>query len=261
MKNLLISVDTNGKKIISSIGEIALLSIKGVRGIFTPPFNLKLVIREVDNIGVKSLFLVSIIALFTGMVLSLQTIYGLGLFGAELYVGSVVALTIVREMGPVLTAIMVGGRIGSGMAAEIGSMQVTEQIDAIRALGANPIKKLVTPRIIAAMFVLPLLTVAADIIGITGGLLIGIFELNISYEYYLNTIWFVLTIPDLYTGIGKTVFFGFIIAIIGCYYGLQTEGGTTGVGKSATITVVTVSILILTADFFLTKIFLLLFGF
>lgn len=261
LKNLLISVDISGKKIVSSIGEIALLAIKGVKGIFTPPFNLKLVIREVDSIGVKSLFLVSIIALFTGMVLSLQTIYGLGLFGAELYVGSVVSLTIVREMGPVLTAIMVGGRIGSGMAAEIGSMQVTEQIDAIRALGANPIKKLVTPRIIAAMFVLPLLTVAADIIGITGGLLIGIFELNISYQYYLNTIWFVLTIPDLYTGIGKTVFFGFIIAIIGCYYGLQTKGGTTGVGKSATITVVTVSILILTADFFLTKIFLLLFGF
>lgn len=261
MKNLLILVDIRGKKIISAVGEITLLAYRGTKGIFRPPFNLKLIIREIDNIGVKSMFLVSIIALFTGMVLSLQTIYGLGLFGAELYVGSVVSLTVVREMGPVLTAIMVGGRVGSGMAAEIGSMQVTEQIDAIRALGASPVKKLVTPRIIAAMLVLPMLTVAADAIGILGGLVIGIFELNISYQYYLNTIWFVLTIHDLYTGIGKTIFFGFIISVIGCYYGLHTQGGTTGVGKSATITVVTVSILIIAADFFLTKLFLLIFGF
>ncbi len=261
MRDFLVSVNINGKKIVTAIGDITILAYNGVKGIFTPPFNLRLIIREMDSIGVKSLFLISIIAFFIGMVLSLQTIYGLGLFGAEFYVGSVVSLTVVREIGPVITAIMVGGRVGSGMAAEIGSMQVTEQIDAIRALGANPIKKLVTPRIIAAMLVLPMLTVAADVLGILGGLVIGIIELDLSYEYYLNTIWFVLSIHDIYTGIGKTIFFGFIISVVGCYYGLSTDGGTTGVGKSATITVVTVSILIIAADFFLTKIFLLVFGF
>lgn len=261
LKQILVSVDANVKRFIIAVGEATLLAFSGLRGIFTTPFDLRLIIREADSIGVKSLFLTGIIALFTGMVLSLQTIYGLSLYGAELYVGSVVSLTIVREMGPVLTAIMVGGRVGSGIAAEIGSMQVTEQIDAIRALGANPIKKLVTPRIMAAMLVLPMLTVAADAIGILGGLIIAIYELNINYEYYLNTIWMILTTSDFYTGVGKTVIFGFIIAVVGCYYGLNTKGGTMGVGRSTTIAVVTNSILILIADFFLTKLFLVIFGF
>lgn len=238
---------------------VFLLTVKGVAGIFVPPFNFMLVVKEMDNIGVKSLIVVDLMALFGGMVLALQTIYGLREFGAELLVGTVVALSLVREIGPVFTAIMVGARVGSGIAAEIGSMQVTEQIDAIRALGADPIKKLVTPKIIASIIVLPLLAVSADVVGIFGGLVVSIFELNIDYRYYLESVWDTIEISDFLSGVGKTVFFGLIISIFGCYYGFTTYGGTTGVGRSTTVAVVTMSVLILISDFFLTKIFMLIF--
>src|SRR3990167_8692827 len=257
--NVLISIDHTVKKFLLSMGQVTLLTFKGFWGIFLPPFNLKLLLKEIDNFGAGSFLLVNIIALFTGMVMSLQTIYGLRMYGAEMYVGSVVSLSIVRELGPVLTSIMVGARIGSGIAAEIGSMQVTEQIDAMRALGASPIKKLVTPKMLAAMVTLPLLTVTADIIGIFGGMIIAIFELEIDRVFYLNSVLITIKISDLISGTGKTVFFGFLIAVIGCYFGLKTSGGTNGVGHSTTMTVVTVSILILISDFFLTKLFLILF--
>ena len=171
-----------------------------------PPFNLKLVLREVDTFGAGSLLLVDIIALFTGMVMALQTIYGLRMYGAEMYVGSVVSLSLVRNWDPVLTSIMVGARVGSGIAAEIGSMQVTEQIDAMRALGASPIKKLVTPKMLAAMITLPLLTVTADIVGIFGGMVIAMFELDIDRTFYINSVLTTVKISDLLSGIGKTVF-------------------------------------------------------
>ena len=257
--NILLSIDVVAKKSILLIGQATLLAIKGFLGIFVPPFNLRLALREMDNFGTGSLLLVDIIALFTGMVMALQTIYGLRMYGAEMYVGSVVSLSLVRELGPVLSSIMVGARVGSGIAAEIGSMQVTEQIDAMRALGASPIKKLVTPKIFAAMITLPLLTVTADIIGIFGGMIIALFELEIDRTFYINSILTTITISDLLSGIGKTVFFGLLIAVIGCFFGLRTTGGTTGVGRSTTITVVTTSILILIFDFFLTKLFLIIF--
>ncbi|MEK6559299.1 MAG: ABC transporter permease [Planctomycetota bacterium] len=257
--NILLSIDVVAKKSILLIGQATLLAIKGFLGIFVPPFNLRLALREMDNFGTGSLLLVDIIALFTGMVMALQTIYGLRMYGAEMYVGSVVSLSLVRELGPVLSSIMVGARVGSGIAAEIGSMQVTEQIDAMRALGASPIKKLVTPKIFAAMITLPLLTVTADIIGIFGGMIIALFELEIDRNFYINSILTTITISDLLSGIGKTVFFGLLIAVIGCFFGLRTTGGTTGVGRSTTITVVTTSILILIFDFFLTKLFLIIF--
>jgi len=257
--NILLSIDRALKKSILSLGQVTLLSFKGIWGIFLPPFNLRLVFREINNFGAGSLLLVDIIALFTGMVMALQTIYGLSMYGAEMYVGSVVALTIVRELGPVLTSIMVGARIGSGIAAEIGSMQVTEQIDAMRALGASPVKKLVTPKILAGLITLPLLTVTADFLGIFGGLVIAIFELDIDHIFYINSILNTITISDFLSGIGKTLFFGLLIAIIGCYFGLKTSGGTTGVGRSTTISVVSISISILVADFFLTKLFLIIF--
>ncbi|ODS33959.1 MAG: ABC-type transport system permease protein [Candidatus Scalindua rubra] len=259
MKELLLNIDDKSKKFIMAVGDASILAYKGFIGIFKPPFNFNLIIKEADNIGVKSLIVVCIIALFAGMVLALQTIYGLRYYGAELYVGSVVSLSMVREMAPVLASIMVGGRMGSGIAAEIGSMQVTEQIDAIRALGANPIKKLVSPKIFAAIFVVPLLTVAADIVGVFGGMIIAMLELNVGYQYYLNTVWWTIGISDFCSGIGKTAFFGFIIALIGCYFGLNTTGGTTGVGRSTTITVVTIALLIIISDFFLTKLFFLVF--
>src|SRR3990170_5720897 len=153
LKKSLVSLDIVLRRFVQSVGIVSLLAVRGIAGIFVPPFNFMLVIKEVDNIGTKSLVVVDLMALFGGMVLALQTIYGLKEFGAELYVGTVVSLSLVRELGPVFTAIMVGARMGSGIAAEIGSMQVTEQIDAIRALGADPIKKLVTPKIIASMLV------------------------------------------------------------------------------------------------------------
>lgn len=257
--NILLSIDVAVKKFILSVGQVTLLTIKGFTGIFLPPFNLKLVLREIDNFGAGSLLLVDLIALFTGMVMALQTIYGLSMYGAEIYVGGVVSLSLVRELGPVMASIMVGARVGSGIAAEIGSMQVTEQIDAMRALGASPIKKLVTPKIIAAMVTLPLLTVTANIVGIFGGMIIALFELDIDHTFYINSVLNTITVSDLLSGVGKTVFFGIIISVFGCYFGLKTTGGTTGVGRSTTITVVTTSILILVSDFFLTKLFLILF--
>src|SRR4030066_191038 len=223
----LLFVDTSIKKFIYSVGQITLLALQGFIGIFVPPFNLKLILREIDNYGAGSLLLVNLIALFTGMVMALQTIYGLSMYGAEMYVGSVVSLTLVRELGPVMTSIMVGARVGSGIAAEIGSMQVTEQIDAMRARGASPIKKLVTPKMLAAMITLPLLTVTADIVGIFGGMVIALFELDIDRIFYINSVLTTIKISDLLSGIGKTVFFGLLIAVIGCHFGLKTTGGTT----------------------------------
>ncbi len=155
MKKLLLNLDDKGRNFILAVGEASILAYKGFRGIFTPPFNINLIIKEADNIGVKSLMVVCTIALFAGMVLALQTIYGLRYYGAEMNVGSVVSLSMVREMAPVLASIMVGGRMGSGIAAEIGAMQVTEQLDAIRALGADPIKKLVSPKNVAAILMVP----------------------------------------------------------------------------------------------------------
>lgn len=259
MKAFLLNLDDSVKRFIIAVGDASILAYKGTLGIFKPPFNLNLIIKEADNIGVKSLVVVCIIALFAGMVLALQTIYGLRYYGAELYVGSVVSLSMVREMAPVLSAIMIGGRMGSGIAAEIGSMKVTEQIDAIRALGADPVKKLVTPKIFAAIFVVPLLTVAADIVGVFGGMVVAMAELNIGYQYYLNTVWWTIGISDFCSGIGKTAFFGFIIALTGCFFGLNTRGGTTGVGRSTTVAVVTIALLIIISDFFLTKLFFLIF--
>lgn len=259
MKELLLNLDDRGKKFFIVVGEASILAYKGFLGIFRTPFNFNLIVKEADNIGAKSLIVVCIISLFAGMVLALQTIYGLSYYGAELYVGSVVSLSMVREMAPVLSAIMVGGRMGSGIAAEIGAMRVTEQIDAIRALGADPVKKLVSPKIFAAIFVMPLLTVAADIVGVFGGMVIAMLELNVEYQYYLNTVWWTIGISDFCSGIGKTAFFGFIIALIGCYFGLNTSGGTTGVGRSTTVTVVTIALLIIISDFFLTKLFFLVF--
>jgi len=252
-------MDAAVKKGILLVGQISVLAVKGFVGIFIPPFNLKLVLREIDNFGAGSLFLVDLIALFTGMVMALQTIYGLRMYGAEIYVGSVVSLSLVRELGPVMASIMVGARVGSGIAAEIGAMQVTEQIDAMRALGANPIKKLVSPKILAGMITLPLLTVTADIVGIFGGMVIALFELEIDRTFYIDSVLTTITISDLLSGIGKTVIFGVLVSVIGCYFGLRTTGGTTGVGRSTTITVVTTSILILISDFFLTKLFLVVF--
>ncbi|PTL37060.1 transporter [Candidatus Methylomirabilis limnetica] len=237
------------------LGGISKLTYDTACCAFTPPYNPRGLLQQVDHIGVKSISIASVAAVFTGLVLALQTAYGLSRFGAKAYVGIIVSLSIVRELGPVLTALLVGGRVGSGITAELGSMKVTEQIDAMRAMGANPIKKLVVPRVLSAMLVLPLLTVMADILGILGGMVISRYEFQVDYQLYYNTVTRNLTVADIVSGLGKTVVFGFIIAIVGCYSGLETRGGTEGIGKATTTTVVTSAIAIIISDFFLTKFF------
>ena len=181
-------------------------------------------------------------------------------FGAENYVGPVVALSILRELGPVLTAILVGGKVASGITAELGSMKVTEQIDALRALGVNYVKKLIVPRLIAALLVFPLVTVLADGIGLFGGHAHRrVLERNVDAYLYWNTISYWVVLKDFLTGLGKSVVFGALVTLIGCYNGLATEGGTEGLGRSTTATVVQVAMGVIISDFFLTKLFLILF--
>lgn len=241
---------------IEYLGGLTLLCRDTARVLLLPPIEKNLIVYQMDLLGVQSFSIVLITAVFIGMVLAIQTAYTLEAFGAKLYVGQVVSLSMVRELGPVLISLMVGGRVGAGITAEIGSMKVTEQIDALRALGADPVKKLVVPRLLAFLFMLPLLVLLADGLGILGGYLISTLELNISGRFYLAAVFKILKLQDVFSGIGKTFFFAFFICIIACYNGFKTEGGADGVGRATTFTVVISSITILISDFFLTKIFL-----
>jgi phospholipid/cholesterol/gamma-HCH transport system permease protein len=216
----------------------------------------RLVLQQMEHIGVRSLSVVTLTALFTGMVLALQMGNYLERFGAKPYVGRILAVSFLREMGPVLTALMIGARVGSGITAEIGSMKVTEQIDAMRAMGVDPIQKLVLPRLIALLVMLPLLTVLAHVVAILGGLFISVTELSVSGDFYLNSIVQFVKFQDLFSGLGKTFFFAIAIAMIACHNGLEVTGGADGVGRATTKTVVTAAITILVSDFFLTKLFL-----
>lgn len=216
-------------------------------------------IQQVFYLGVKSLSLTNLVAIFTGMVLALQFIVGLKRFGLELYTGQIIGLAIVRELGPVLTALMIAARVGSGIAAEIGSMTVSEQVLAIRAMGANPIQKLVVPRVLVVTLVTPLLTVIADVIGIFGGMLVTGLETGVSFRFFYDQIVRTVQFSDFISGISKTVFFGFAIGVVACYEGLNTTRGTQGVGIATTKSVVVASVVVFIADYFLTKIFFTLF--
>jgi phospholipid/cholesterol/gamma-HCH transport system permease protein len=238
---------------LESCGDFAMLAGATFRAALRPRFPWRDTLRQLESIGSRSTTIVLLTALFTGMVLALQTGIALERFGAKLYVGSVVGLSLARELGPVLTALMVGGRVGAGITAEIGSMQVTEQVDAIRSMGADPIQKLVLPRMLAATLALPLLTVIADVLGVIGGMVIAITQFGITGGFYLQTIYSIVTVEDMLSGISKTFFFGWIIAMVGCFFALRTSGGTVGVGRATTRTVVVASISVLIADFFLTK--------
>ena len=187
--------------------------------------------------------------------MTLQFGFGLERFGGKPYVPKVVSLSIIRELGPVFTCLMLAGRVGSGIAAEIGSMKVTQQIDAIRALGTSPIKRLVIPRLVALIFVAPLLTIIADMIGILGGMVVAVTELNLGAMYYMQQSWEILDFYDLFMGTGKTLFFATIIVLTGCHYGFNTTGGTQGVGEATTRSVVTSSVMIFISDYVLTKLF------
>jgi len=242
------------------MGSAALLAVRAFRELFRKPFEWRLIIVQLEQCGVDSWSITVLTAIFTGMVMAMQFAIGLEPFGASMYTGKLVALGIVRELGPVLTALLVGGRVGSGFTAEIGSMNVTEQVDAIRALGADPIRKLVMPRLLAMTIAVPLLTIMADLIGCFGGAIITVFEVDVTFRFVYEQMTETIGIADLMHGIGKSVFFGFFIALIGCWNGLRTQGGTEGVGIATTQTVVYTSITILVSDFVLTRLFLVLYG-
>ena len=244
---------------VLAVQNYVLLSWQGLAAVVSRPRYTREILAQMDSLGVRSLSIVVLTGMFTGMVLALQMAATLDVFGARPYVGRLVCVSMVRELGPVLTALMVTGRVGSGMAAELGSMVVTQQIDALRVLGTDPIRKLVAPRLLAAIVMVPILTIISDTLGIFGGSLIGIFNLKLSWEFFWRSVGNALTINDLVMGLAKPVMFGFILASVGCYMGLRTTGGTQGVGLSTTRSVVVASVLILASDFFMTKILLLLF--
>lgn len=240
-------------------GGVGLLGGRVLRNLALPPAYLRHVVRETELMGVRSLGVALTAAVFTGMVFALQSAVNMARFGAETYAGPVVALAIFRELGPVLTAILVGGKVASGITAELGSMKVTEQIDALRAIGVNHIKKLIVPRLLAALVIFPLLTILADFVGLLGGMLVAVYERNVDVYVYWNNILYWVTLRDFLTGVGKSFFFAAIVTLIGCYNGLSTEGGTEGLGRSTTATVVQVAMGVIIADYFLTKLFLFLF--
>lgn len=220
-----------------------------------PPLRKRQIFEQMSKIGVDSLPIVSLISLFTGMVLALQSAYQMQKLSAEMYIASLVALSMTRELGPVLTALIVAGRIGASITAEIGTMKVTEQIDALETLATNPVKYLVVPRFLALVIMIPLLTLYADAIGGLGGYLIGVYKLNISHSMYMKMSWEALTYKDIYTGLIKSTFFAVIICIIACFEGMKAEGGAEGVGKATTSSVVTSFILIIASDCFFTALF------
>lgn len=238
------------------VGGITRLAGQTIREAFRRPFELGMYMRQFEQIGVRSISIALVTSLFIGMVLALQTAYSLAAFGGKLFIGKVVSLSLVRELAPVLMALMVGGRVGAGMTAEIGTMKVTEQIDALRALATSPVRKLVVPKVVATTLMLPVLTVIACAIGILGGLIVAVFNLNLTANFYMRSVMTTLQYNDLASGIGKTFFFGFAIALIACFNGLRASGGADGVGRATTSTVVTGAITVLVLDFFLTKLFL-----
>lgn len=233
-----------------------MLCLSIAKELFTPPFYPRLVLQQLYKLGIESLLLVAVTGLATGSVMALQFGYGLARFGGKLYVPKIVSLAILREMGPVFTSLLLAGRIGSGITAEVASMKVTQQIDAIRALGTSPIKKIVIPRLLASLIGLPLLTLFADYIGLFGSQIIASSELNIGSEFFWAKVLETLRPEDLWTGMVKAMVFAFFISTCACWKGLNTEGGTQGVGNSTTWVVVASSIFIMISDFFLTKFFI-----
>lgn len=243
---------------LQHLGEISTLTVNTARAITKPPLEIDSTIGQMESLGVRSMGIVFVSSLFIGMVMTIQFAFGLRRFGGLEYIPRVVVLSFARELAPTLTAVIVGGRIGSGMAAEVGAMNVTEQVDAIRALGADPVKKLVVPRVVAAILVMPFLSIFALGLGTIGAIFVCRFQFGISERFFMTSALDTLQMEDFVSGIAKTPAFGLIISIVGCHFGLRTTGGTEGVGMSTTRTVVVVSIVILIADFMMTKLFILI---
>jgi phospholipid/cholesterol/gamma-HCH transport system permease protein len=240
---------------LEATGRLTLFTGVAISHCFRPPFYLRLIGRQMIDIGYYSLPVVGLTALFTGMVLALQSFTGFARFQAEGAVATVVVLSVTRELGPVLAGLMVAGRIGASMAAEIGTMKVTEQIDALTTLSTNPYKYLVVPRLVAGLTMLPILVLMADIIGVFGGYLIGVYRLGFNPAAYLSRTWEYLEPMDVISGLVKAGVFGFVIALMGCYFGANSKGGAQGVGSATTNAVVSSSILILVFNYLITGIF------
>jgi phospholipid/cholesterol/gamma-HCH transport system permease protein len=241
------------KSAIGEVQEYVTVSMAAIRGAFSRPFYFHDVVEQLDSIGWGSLTVVLLTGIFTGAVLALQSGLTLDQFGARPVVGRLVSASMIKELGPVLTALMLAGRVGSGIAAELGSMVVTDQINALRALGTDPIRKLVVPRVIAGVVMAPILTVISDFMGIVGGSIIAIFQLQVTSGQYWKSITDGLYVQDAWMGIIKPFFLGFVIVSIGCHVGLRTKGGTQGVGRATTNAVVAASVCVLAVDFFLTR--------
>ena len=232
-------------------GKVMIMLYDTIVKTFEPPYDFKNILKQMQEVGVRSLPVVLVTGLFTGMVLALQSYTGFKRFGAETLVGTVVGLSLTREMGPVLTGLIVTGRAGAAMAAELGTMRVTEQIDALETLATNPIKYLVVPRFLAGLIMLPALTVVADIIGIFGGYLVTVGLFDASPALYWRQTWDFLAVSDIYNGLIKACFFGASISLLSCYRGFYSEGGAEGVGKATTGAVVLSFMTILISDYFL----------
>jgi phospholipid/cholesterol/gamma-HCH transport system permease protein len=251
-----------GKKALSLgyfLGGLANLAAQTLYLTFVPPFQKDRIVEQAKKAGYDSFPIVSLVALFIGFIFALQTAYFMQRIGSEMYIASLVALSLVRELGPVITALVVAGRVGAAITAELGAMQVTEQIDALETLATNPIKYLIVPRFLALSIMLPILTLYADAIGIFGSYLICVYKLGISSSMYSQVTFSSLMYKDLFTGLFKTIFFGMIIALVSCFQGFNVEGGAEGVGRATTRSVVIMFILIIASDCFFTALFYFIF--
>lgn len=241
------------------IGEVVDLAFQTFKCFFSKPFYTGRLLEQIVHLGIGSLSITLVIGFIMGLVMTLQFGYGLEKFGGTLYVPAIVSLSLMRELAPIFTSLLIAGRIGSGIAAEIGAMNVTQQVDAIRALGTSPIRVLVVPRVLAALISLPLLAVLAGFMGIIGGLIIAYLEFSMSPGFYINKVLTTLRIYDVFNGYIKCIFFALVITILACYKGFKTKDGTRGVGEATTWVVVRSSIIILISDFFLSKFLILIF--
>jgi phospholipid/cholesterol/gamma-HCH transport system permease protein len=255
-----VSLDIYFKQQIAAIQDYSQLVWKSITSLFSKPIYWDEIFVQMDSIGVGSMPIVVLTGFFTGCVLALQSATALEAFGAKAKTGSLVSLSMVKELGPVLTGLMVSARNSSGMASELGSMKVTEQIDAMRALGTDPIRKLVTPRLVATVFMLFFLTIIADAMGIAGGTLISVAVIGLNARTYLHSSYSGLVRGDVVQGLTKPLFSAFIIATVGCYFGLKTTGGTQGVGRATTQAVVVSAVFIIIVDLLVTKLMIGFFG-
>jgi phospholipid/cholesterol/gamma-HCH transport system permease protein len=252
MRALLEYVGRMSYRLLVEAGQMVMMLVSAMTWLPRPPLKLSLIFKQMEFVGVNSTTVVMLTGASTGAVLALQTYYGFSKFNAETMVGAIVTLSMTRELGPVLTALMVTARAGSGMATELGTMRVTEQIDALEVMAANPIKHLVVPRLIASVLMLPILTVISVFVGVFGGYMVGVNLLHINPGLFMSKVYEIVELSDLLNGLVKSACFGLILSLVGCYKGFATTGGAEGVGRAATEAVVLASVLILISDYFLT---------